>query len=86
MRTKLLQCADDTFLFATATKAGTKTKEYEESAENLSKYFNAHRLNINTSETELLVFSKPSKKELEELRLKLGNHILKPKASGKYIL
>ena len=50
------------------------------------KFFQAHRLNINTSKTEFIAFSKPSKnKKLEKLRLKIGNHLLKPKESVKYL-
>ena len=57
-------------------------KQLEKSVENLSK----HRLNINTSKTEIIVLSEPSKnKEQEELRLKIGNHLIKPKESAKYL-
>ena len=84
--TQLLQYADDTFLFAAADKAETSIKQLEASVENLLKFFQAHRLNINASKTEFIVFSKPSKnKEMEELRLKIGNHLIKPKESVKYL-
>ena len=84
--TQLLQYADDTFLFAAADKVETSIKQLEESVENLLKFFQAHRLNINTSKTDFIVFSKPSKnKEVEELRLKMGNHLIKPKESVKYL-
>ena len=54
--TQFLQYADDTFLFAAADKAETSIKQLEASVENLIKFFQAHRLNINASKTDIIVF------------------------------
>ena len=61
-------------------------KQLKESVEKILSFFQAHRLYINTSKTYFFVFSKPSEhKELEELRLKKRNHLIKLTEPVKYL-
>ena len=71
--------------FAAADKAETSNKHLEEDVGIFQKYLQTNRSTINTtSKIEVFVFSKPSRnKELEELRLKIENRLIKSKESVK---
>ena len=57
---ELVQWADDTFLFVSNEGLNTAISQLGTNAANLVDYFGKHRLNLNKSKTDFIVFCKRS--------------------------
>ena len=73
---ELVQYADDTFLFVSNECLNTAVSQLETNAANLVDYFERHRLNLNESKTEFIVFCKRSENNsTKNLTFRVRNHM-----------
>ena len=83
---ELVQYADDTFLFVSNECLNTAVSQLETNAANLVDYFEKHRLNLNESKTEFIVFCKRSKNNsTKNLTFRVRNHMTKHSSFVKYL-
>ena len=69
---KLLQYADDTFLFSAGTELNDAISNLQMNIENLVTFIESHKLKLNENKTEFIVFSKRSRNHLKSnLNLKV---------------
>ena len=83
---ELVQYADDTFLFVSNECLNTAVSQLETNAANLVDNFEKHRLNLNESKTEFIVFCKRSKNNsTKNLTFRVRNHMTKHSSFVKYL-
>ena len=82
----LVQYADDTFLFVSNECLNTAVSQLETNAANLVDYFERHRLNLNESKAEFIVFCKRSRNNsTKNLTFRVRNHMTKHSSFVKYL-
>ena len=64
--TKLKQYADDTVILTFDTSIDKSKIKLEQNANKLIRYFHEHRLTVNTSKTEFMIFGKSKRKDFNE--------------------
>ena len=72
---KIVQYADDIFIFVADKCLNTAKQNLETNIAKLAEYFESHRLNLNENKTEFIVFCKKSQNKLtQNLKLQVKNH------------
>ena len=85
-KTKLALFADDTAIYAASWRKTIAIKHVQGHLDKLSKYYKKWKIKINATKTELVIFSKKSKKENNGyLNIKIDGAIIEKKASAKYL-
>ena len=84
---ELVQYADDTFPMNVCNEClKTAVSQLETNAANLVDYFEWHRLNLNESKTDFIVFCKRSKNNsTKNLTFRVRNHMTKHSSFVKYL-
>jgi hypothetical protein len=80
----ICQYADDTAVFVSGKSTKQNSQELEVICDKLLEYFKMHRLKVNISKTEYIIFSKKGAKVINET-LNIGDQALQPTAYAKYL-
>jgi hypothetical protein len=80
----ICQYADDTTIYVTGRNATDNALELERCCEKLLRYFEAHRLKVNVSKTEYVIFSRKGTGPMET-PLKVGEQSISPTKTAKYL-
>ena len=83
---KIVQYADDIFLFVADKCVNTAKQRLETNIAKLVEYFESHRLNLNEDKTEFIVFCENSQNKLtKNLKLQVKNHSTSLSSFVKYL-
>ena len=83
---KIVQYADDIFLFVADKCVNTAKQRLENNIAKLVEYFESHRLNLNEDKTEFIVFCKNSQNKLtKNLKLQVKNYSTSLSSFVKYL-
>lgn len=83
---KIVQYADDTFIFSSNKDIDMAIQNVEEACKNLVVYFKAHELMLNVDKTEFTIFCKKSKiKETELRKIDICEKSIRLQSEVKYL-
>ena len=83
---ELVQYADDTFLFVANENIEAAIRHLELNISKMVHFFQCHRLNLNKTKTDFIIFCKKAKSSITKtLRLRVDDHLIEPSSCVKYL-
>ena len=83
---ELVQYADDTFLFVANENIEEAIRHLELNISKMVLIFQCHRLNLNKTKTDFIIFCKKAQSSLTKtLTLQVDDHLIEPSSCVKYL-
>ena len=67
VNSNVIQYADDTFIFCSGKTISESKLHLEKNVAKLILFFKKYELNVNESQTELIIFGAPKRNKIEEI-------------------
>ena len=82
---EIIQCTDDTLIFASVENPSTASETIEAQIEHLCSFFRKMKLQLNTLRTEFVVISRHAHPGSSKMSIKVGEEMIHANKSFKYL-